>query len=66
MFLTFEHIGGGGGAHRRETGGGGFISWLRKNNYPPGFEVLCMNCNHGRRVNAGTCPHVMGEQTDGL
>lgn len=56
-FLTFEHIGGGGGQHRRETGGGGFISWLRKNNYPEGFEVLCMNCNHGRRVNDGTCPH---------
>ncbi|GHH57714.1 hypothetical protein [Lentzea cavernae] len=56
-FLTFEHIGGGGNQHRRQTGGGGFISWLRKHNYPPGFEVLCMNCNHGRRVNAGVCPH---------
>lgn len=57
-FLTFEHINGGGREHRRKTGGGGFISWLRTNNYPEGFEVLCMNCNHGRRVNAGTCPHV--------
>jgi len=56
-FLTFEHIGGGGGQHRRETGGGGFLSWLRTNGYPPGFEVLCMNCNLGRRVNGGICPH---------
>ena len=56
-FLTFEHIGGGGGQHRRKTGGGGFISWLRSNGYPDGFEVLCMNCNHGRRVNGGLCPH---------
>ncbi len=56
-FLTFEHIDGGGTQHRQSTGGGGFISWLRKHNYPPGFEVLCMNCNHGRRVNGGRCPH---------
>lgn len=56
-FLTFEHTQGGGRAHRRETGGGGFISWLRVNGYPEGFEVLCMNCNHGRRVNGGICPH---------
>lgn len=58
QFLTFEHINGGGSRHRRETGGGGFISWLRKNGYPPGFEVLCMNCNHGRNINQGVCPHV--------
>lgn len=56
-FLTFEHIAGGGNEHRKQTGGGGFISWLRRNNYPAGFEVLCMNCNHGRRVNHGVCPH---------
>jgi hypothetical protein len=56
-FLTFEHIDGGGRQHRRQTGGGGFISWLRANGYPEGFEVLCMNCNHGRRVNGGVCPH---------
>lgn len=56
-FLTFEHINGGGRKHRQLTGGGGFISWLRKNDYPPGIEVLCMNCNHGRRVNGGVCPH---------
>lgn len=56
-FLTFEHVDGGGTQHRRRTGGGGFISWLRTNGYPPGFEVLCMNCNHGRRVNGGRCPH---------
>lgn len=59
-FMTFEHINGGGGQHRRETGGGGFVSWLRVNGYPEGFEVLCMNCNHGRRVNKGVCPHAEG------
>lgn len=56
-FLTFEHTNGGGAQHRKETGGGGFLSWLRKNNYPPGFEVLCYNCNMGRRINGGVCPH---------
>lgn len=55
-FLTFEHIDGGGRQHRKETGGGGFISWLLAERRP-GIEVLCMNCNHGRRVNGGICPH---------
>jgi hypothetical protein len=56
-FLTIEHTKGGGNVHRRQTGGGGFYSWLRKNGYPEGFEVLCSNCNHGRRVTGGACPH---------
>lgn len=55
-FLTFEHIGGGGRQQRLSTGGGGFISWLLAEARPD-IEVLCMNCNHGRRVNAGVCPH---------
>jgi len=56
-FLTFEHTAGGGRQQRRETGGGGFISWLLAAQRPD-IEVLCMNCNHGRRVNGGVCPHV--------
>lgn len=54
-FLTIDHIGGGGARHRREIGTN-IYKWLRENNYPVGFRVLCMNCNwatrHGR-----PCPH---------
>lgn len=56
-FLALDHINGGGRKHRQETGGGGFYSWLRRHNYPAGFQVLCHNCNLGRQFNGGTCPH---------
>lgn len=63
-FLQIDHIGGTGAAHRKElTGstsdGRNFYIWLRQNGFPPGFRVLCTNCNFasGRANNAGTCPH---------
>lgn len=37
-------------------GGNGFVYWLKKNNYPEGFQVLCANCNYGKK-NCGVCPH---------
>lgn len=57
LFLALDHVNGGGHQHRQETGGGGFYTWLRKHNYPEGFRVLCHNCNFGRQLNGGTCPH---------
>ena len=46
-FLAIDHINGGGNKHRKEIGGGSDSSyaWLKKNNFPPGFRVLCNNCN---------------------
>lgn len=45
--LTIDHINGKGHQHRKMLGGGGAIlyCWLRKNNYPEGYQVLCLNCN---------------------
>lgn len=59
-FLAIDHVNGGGRQQYKELGGGGFWSWLRKNNYPEGFQVLCHNCNMGRQINGGTCPHKVG------
>lgn len=58
-FLTIDHIYGGGSAHTRQLGvhGGEFYSWLKRQGYPPGFQVLCFNCNSGRHMNGGVCPH---------
>jgi hypothetical protein len=56
-FLALDHIDGGGHQQRKETGGGGFYTWLRRHNYPAGFRVLCHNCNFGRQINGGICPH---------
>lgn len=65
-FLTIDHINGGGNEHRRELGTarkdssnpswGGMYKWLKKNNYPEGFRVLCFNCNCARGI-YGYCPH---------
>jgi hypothetical protein len=42
--LTIDHINGGGNDHRRAVCHSHFYNWLKKNNYPLGFQVLCMNC----------------------
>ena len=58
LFLTLDHMNNDGVRHRRRIGKGGtFYTWLRKRGYPPGFQVLCSNCNHGRFRNGGVCPH---------
>ena len=44
-FLTIDHINGGGNKHRKKFGISRISEWLVKNNYPEGFQVLCMNCN---------------------
>lgn len=58
-FLTLDHVHNDGSAHRKEIGnrGAGIFKWLRDNGYPAGFQVLCMNCNHGKALNGGICPH---------
>jgi hypothetical protein len=57
--LSIDHINGGGLAHLRLlkiNGGVGFYSWLKKNGYPTGYRVLCMNCNQAKGI-YGHCPH---------
>jgi hypothetical protein len=59
-FLCIDHINCDGAKHRREigqTGGIGFYSWLKQNNFPSGFRVLCFNCNVASYRNGGICPH---------
>jgi len=56
-FLTIDHVNGGGTKHRKVVGAGGtFYYWLRRNNYPSGYRVLCMNCNCSYG-SYGYCPH---------
>jgi len=58
-FLAIDHIEGGGGQHRESIGKKGtqFYSWLKENGYPPGFQVLCHNCNISKFINGGYCIH---------
>lgn len=60
-FLSIDHIDNDGGEHRKNVGGGcHFYRWLNKNEYPKDLKlrVLCHNCNLGRQVNGGVCPHL--------
>jgi hypothetical protein len=41
--LSIDHIMGGGPAHRRQINR--VELWLIRNDFPEGFQVLCMNCN---------------------
>jgi hypothetical protein len=59
-FLTLDHINQDGASHRNRHGGSsGLYIWLRQNGYPddPPLQVLCWNCQWGRRKNNGVCPH---------
>jgi len=57
-FLTIDHINGGGNKQKQEIGGAGIklYLWMKRNNYPSGFQVLCMNCNFAKGK-YGICPH---------
>jgi hypothetical protein len=60
-FLTIDHVSGGGRKHRDGIGCSDFNRWLRSNGYPPGYQVLCMNCNFAKGM-YGQCPHA--DRTD--
>lgn len=54
-FLSIDHINNDGASHRKVIKGA-IYGWLKKNSYPDGFRVLCLNCN-GSLGFHGYCPH---------
>ena len=51
--LSIDHVNGSGFKHRRKLGIGSgkpFYLWLKKNDYPIGYQTLCMNCQFVKRV----------------
>jgi hypothetical protein len=59
-FLTIDHINNNGKEHGNGKGrykGEMLYRFLKANTYPGGIQVLCFNCNIGRRNNGGICPH---------
>jgi hypothetical protein len=57
-FLTIDHIENNGAAERKKLRklGISFYRWLKQNNFPKGYRVLCMNCNFALGK-FGYCPH---------
>lgn len=59
--LCLDHINGDGDKHREELRligvvGNHIYNWIKKNNYPQIFRILCHNCNQSIN-NYGYCPH---------
>lgn len=57
LFLSLDHVNNDGASHRKVIDRRKLYKWLARNHYPSGFQVLCMNCNHGKFRNGGVCPH---------
>lgn len=67
IFLTLDHKANDGAEHRRSIGAGRNTAsstdkvwrWLVKTDFAEAerFQVLCYNCNCGKRDNGGVCPH---------
>ena len=61
--LTIDHIKNDGAKHRTQIGhgkknvGSRMYQWLISHGFPPGFQVLCFNCNSSKHVGGGTCEH---------
>ena len=61
-FLSIDHVNNNGAAQRKSGyRGGRFYYWLAREGFPAGFQVLCMNCQWGKRNNRGVCPHQAGK-----
>lgn len=62
-FLGIDHMNNDGGKHiveryggKKRLGGLSLYRWLKDNGYPPGFQILCHNCNMAKGF-YGSCPH---------
>ena len=54
--LSIDHIDGGGGKHRKKlfgVDGKSIYYWLIENNFPEGYQTLCMNCQFIKQAEMG-------------
>lgn len=60
-FLSIDHVNNDGYSHRWKNGnrvvGSPLYVQVMQMGYPNSFQILCMNCNFGKRMNDGICPH---------
>src|SRR5439155_1313673 len=65
-FMSLDHKEGGGRQHRLKLKKTGivFYAWLKRQGYPDGYRVLCMNCNWASSY--GLCPHERERQCETL
>ena len=58
IFLTIDHIKGRDDLPDKEKNlvGTALYAYLKRNNYPPKYQVLCINCNSAKS-DFDECPH---------
>lgn len=57
LFFEIDHTNNKGNKHRKELGKVRIYRWLKQNDYPDGYQVLCILCNKAKAMNGGICPH---------
>lgn len=65
-FLSVDHVNNDGGLHRRaglDSHTLALMGRIKRDGFPDTFQLLCMNCNHGKSRNNGVCPHKEGSTT---
>jgi len=57
--LTLDHIQNNGNKERKivRRTGHNMYRYLIKMKFPEGYQTLCFNCNSGKQINGGICPH---------
>ncbi len=58
LFLTIDHKNNDGAEHRRQMKQATLYEAVVKMGFPDSFQIMCLNCNRGRWLNGGMCPHV--------
>ena len=59
LFLSIDHVNNDGHEDRKKNTGKWVHLYKRiiKEGFPDRYQILCMNCNYGKRMNHGICPH---------
>ena len=57
LFLAIDHIENDGAQRRRNNHNDNDARNLRLRGWPSGYQTLCQNCNWGKYLNGGVCPH---------
>lgn len=50
IVLSIDHINDDGAKQRKMMQNGLFYRWLKRENFPEGYQILCRNCNWRKRM----------------
>ncbi len=60
LFLELDHVDNDGAQHRRMIGSSAkqLYTEVKRQGFPKGkYQLLCANCNQGKKRGGGICPH---------